>query len=153
MSTDDLADDLLRSAARLSRWASRHADLGLPWAQTRVLALVDELGPTRVTVLAAADDTSQPTMTAQVQRLEADGYVTRTADPADGRAILVALSPAGTRALVDARRARARALEPVLAGSGVDPARLRAAVDLLSGLVDATRAADPDPAGVGPRTP
>src|SRR6476661_478160 len=70
-STDALADELLRSAARLSRWASRHADLGMPYAQARVLALVDDLGPARVTALAAADDCSQPSMTAQVHRLEA----------------------------------------------------------------------------------
>ena len=94
VSTDDLADDLLRAAARLSRWANRHADLGLPWAQARVLALVDELGPARITALAAADDSSQPTMTTQVQRLEADGLVTRIPDPADGRGKLVTLTPA-----------------------------------------------------------
>ena len=146
VSTDDLADDLLRAAARLSRWASRHADLGLPWAQARVLALVDELGPARITTLAAADDTSQPTMTTQVQRLEADGLVTRTPDPADGRASLVSLSPAGLAALTAARRARASALEPVLEGSGIDPARLRAAVDLLTGLADAAPRDDAVPA-------
>ncbi|PKW27654.1 MarR family winged helix-turn-helix transcriptional regulator [Phycicoccus duodecadis] len=143
MTTDDLADDLLRSAARISRWASRHAGLELPWAQTRVLSLVEELGPARVTALAAADDTSQPTMTTQVQRLEAEGYVSRVPDPDDGRAGLVSLTAAGARALGEARRARARALEPVMAGLGADPARLRDAVALLAELVEATRATSP----------
>lgn len=143
MSTDDLADDLLRSAARLSRWASRRADLGLPWAQARVLALVDELGPARITTLAAADDTSQPTMTSQIQRLEADGHVVRSPDPADGRASLVELSPTGLAALTRARRARAAALEPLLAQSGIDPQHLRTAVDLLAGLAEAARHEDP----------
>jgi DNA-binding MarR family transcriptional regulator len=149
VTTADLADDLLRSAARISRWASRHAALELPWAQTRVLSLVDELGPARVTALAAADDSSQPTMTAQVQRLEAEGYVSRVPDPDDGRAGLVSLTAAGARALGEARRARARALEPVMAGLDADPARLRDAVALLAELVEATRS--PSPAL--PRTP
>ncbi len=147
MSTDDLADDLLRSAARLSRWASRHAALELPWAQARVLSLVEELGPARITTLAEADDTSQPTMTTQVQRLEAEGFVTRTPDPADGRASLVELTPAGTAALTTARRARAHTLEPVLAGLDADPEQVRTAVDLLVRLVEATRTAAPEPAG------
>lgn len=147
MTTDHLADDLLRSAARLSRWASRHAAHELPWAQARVLSLVEELGPARVTTLADADDTSQPTMTTQVQRLEAEGFVTRTPDPADGRASLVVLTAAGTEALAAARRARARTLEPVLADLDADPEQVRTAVDLLVRLVEATRTAAPRPAG------
>ncbi|WP_205860571.1 MarR family winged helix-turn-helix transcriptional regulator [Phycicoccus sp. HDW14] len=147
MTTDHLADDLLRSAARLSRWASRHAAHELPWAQARVLSLVEELGPARITTLAEADDTSQPTMTTQVQRLEAEGFVTRTPDPADGRASLVVLTTAGTEALTSARRARARTLEPVLADLDADPEQVRTAVDLLVRLVEATRTAAPQPAG------
>ncbi|HMM96454.1 MAG: winged helix-turn-helix transcriptional regulator [Micrococcales bacterium] len=139
MQTDDLANALLRSAAGLSRWASRHADLEIPWAQARVLSLLEELGPARVTTLAAADDTSQPTMTTQVQRLEAEGWATRTTDPVDGRASLVSLTAAGHEALAGARRARAAALRPVL--EGLDPERLRAATSLLSELVEATRSA------------
>ena len=139
MTTDDLAEDLLRSAARLSRWANRHADLDPPAAQARVLSLIEELGPARVTTLAAADDTSQPTMTTQVQRLEAEGWVTRATDPADGRASLVTLTAAGVEALAGVRRARARTLGPVIEGLGADPEQVRAAVALLVVLVDATR--------------
>lgn len=139
MSTDDLADELLRAAARLSRWATRHSDLELPWAQARVLSLVEELGPARITALAAIDDTAQPTMTAQVQRLEARGWVERTPDPADARATHVALTGAGAEVLAQARAARAAALAPVLDRLGADPERLRAATALLADLVEATR--------------
>ncbi len=139
MPDTDLADDLLRHAARLSRWASRTADMGLPWSTARTLSLVEELGPARVTALAAADDVSQPTMTTQVQRLEADGLVDRTADPHDARASLVTLTPAGARALADARRARGRALRGVLAAVRPSEAELRTAVALLEELVAATR--------------
>jgi len=136
---DTLADELLRGAARLSRWASQHADLGLPYAQARVLALVDDLGASRVTTLAEADHCSQPSMTAQVQRLEADGLVTRTPDPADARAHLVGLSADGAAALARLRRARGAALAPVLDAVQPDPGRLRDAVALLGELLDATR--------------
>jgi DNA-binding MarR family transcriptional regulator len=137
--TDALADDLLRSAARLSRWASRHADLGMPFAQARVLALVEDLGPARVTTLAAADDCSQPSMTAQVHRLEADGLVTRAPDPADARATLVGLTADGAAALARIRRARGTALRPVLDTVAPDEQRLRDAVALLAELLDGTR--------------
>ncbi|GGL44330.1 MarR family transcriptional regulator [Phycicoccus endophyticus] len=139
MRTDDVLEELLRSAAGLSRWASRHADLELPWAQARVLSLIEELGPARVTALAAADDTSQPTMTCQLQRLEAQGLAARTPDPADGRASLVSLTDAGHEALAGARRARTAALRPVLEDVGADPQRLHAVASLLTELVEAAR--------------
>ena len=137
--TDALADELLRSAARLSRWASRHADIGMPFAQARVLALVDDLGPSRVTALAEADDCSQPSMTTLVNRLETDGLVTRTTDPADARASLVTLTTAGADRLTGIRRSRGTALAPVLEAVQPDADRLRDAVALLGELLDATR--------------
>ncbi|MEO6790915.1 MAG: MarR family transcriptional regulator [Ornithinibacter sp.] len=149
--TNALADDLLRSAARLSRWASRHADLGMPYAQARVLALVDDLGPSRITALAAADDCSQPSMTAHVQRLESDGLVSRTPDPADARATQVELTPGGRSVLDGIRRSRGAALAPVLDTVSPHEGRLRDAVALLGELLEATRAA-PSPAP-SPQTP
>jgi DNA-binding MarR family transcriptional regulator len=143
--TDALADELLRSAARLSRWASQHADLGLPYAQARVLALVDDLGAARITTLAEADHCSQPSMTAQVHRLEADGLVARTPDPADARATLVGLTADGAAVLARLRRARGAALAPVLDAVRPDPGRLNDAVALLAELLDATRNAPATP--------
>lgn len=133
----ELGNDLLRSAARLTRWASRHASFVVPMAQARLLALLDELGPARVSALADADHSSQPTMTAQVQRLEAAGWAHRVADPADARASLVSLTAAGHGALEQARQARLEVLSPALTGldaSGVD--RLRTAVEVLEALLD-----------------
>jgi DNA-binding MarR family transcriptional regulator len=46
-----------------------------------------------------------------VDRLEADGLVTRASDPADGRVVLVRLTPAGERAGARALAARAGVLE------------------------------------------
>ena len=59
--------------ARLNRLATQRAGLEVPYAQVRLLAQVEEQGPARISALAAADHCSQPTMTTQVQRLEAEG--------------------------------------------------------------------------------
>lgn len=134
--TADLADELLLAVGRLNRWASRHADLEVPPAQVRLLALIDEMGTTRVGDLARADNTTQPTMTAQVSRLASAGYAERRVDPGDARAVLVELTGAGRAALADARSARGAALAPLIAG--LDPGsrdRLRGSVRVLAELV------------------
>lgn len=131
-----LGTDLLRSAARLTRWATRHATLRVPMAQARLLALIDELGPARVSVLADADHSSQPSMTTQVQRLEEQGWVARTPDPRDARATLIELAPDGLAALTEARRSRLDALSPALEGLDDEgTARLRTAVEVLHELL------------------
>ncbi|GAB4070046.1 MarR family winged helix-turn-helix transcriptional regulator [Angustibacter speluncae] len=133
---DGLGDALLRTTARLTRWASQRARFDVPPAQARLLALVDELGPARVGDLAVADHTSQPSMSAQLARVEEHGWVTRAADPADSRAWLISLAPAGADALARVRAARAEVLAPVLDGLDDDErARLAEAVDVLEGLL------------------
>ncbi|WP_230209179.1 MarR family winged helix-turn-helix transcriptional regulator [Nostocoides sp. HKS02] len=131
-----VGNDLLRAAARLTRWASRHASFELPHAQARLLALVDELGPARVSALAQADHTSQPAMTTALQRLEADRLVHRVADPADARASLLSLTPRGRATLERVRAARLAALAPTLdALDDHDIARLRAAIEVMDDLL------------------
>ncbi len=135
-----LADELLRSAARLSRWASQSATFEVPAAQARVLALIEERTSARVGTLALADHSSQPTMTAQLSRMEAAGWVLRGPDPADARACLVSLTAAGRAALARVRHARAEALEPAIARLEGDPGlRIRATIAVIEDLL---RAAD-----------
>jgi len=76
-----------------------------------VLARLDAGGPQRVTELAAAERVAQPTMTGLIGRLEADGLVRKTADPADARAVQVELTAAGRDQLVAVRAERAEALQ------------------------------------------
>jgi DNA-binding MarR family transcriptional regulator len=143
-----LGNDLLRSSARLTRWASRHASFDVPYAQARLLALLDELGPSRVSTLADADHSSQPSMTTALQRLEAQGWAHRVADPADARASLLSLTPAGRAALEDVRAARLAVLAPLLDDlDEEDLTRLRGAVEVIDGLLDRVAAAP------APRTP
>ena len=131
---DELGNSVLRSAARLTRWASRHATFDVPMAQTRLLALVEELEPARINTLATADHTSQPTMSAQVQRLEAEGWARRVPDPEDARASLVSLTGAGRAALARARRARLEALSPAFAQ--LDAVALQRLGDAVAALDD-----------------
>lgn len=140
--TEDLTavgNDLLRAIARLNRWATRHASFDVPYAQARLLALLDDLGPARISVLAEADSSSQPTLTTQVQRLEAAGWARREADPGDARATLISLTDEGRSALEAVRRARFEVLAPVLERlEPVDQEHLRDAVGLLQRVVAAT---------------
>jgi DNA-binding MarR family transcriptional regulator len=141
-----LGNDLLRAAARLSRWASRHAAFDVPFAQARLLALLDELGPSRISTLAEADNSSQPSMTAQVQRVEAAGWARREPDPDDSRAVLVSLTPAGARKLLEVRHARAAVLEPALSQlAGPSAQRVHDAVAVLEELLTITSTRAPTP--------
>jgi DNA-binding MarR family transcriptional regulator len=77
-------------------------------------------------------------MTNQVQRLDEHGWVARDLDPADGRAVLISLTPQGRAVLQEVRGARAAALEPVLSRmSDVERSRLRGAAFTLAALMHA----------------
>lgn len=134
----DLANELLRTVARLNRWTNRQTELPVPAAQARVLSLLDDLGPSRVGDLARADSTSQPTMTVQVDRLEGLGLVRRHPDPDDSRAVIVSITPEGSTAIDAVRDARGRVLAPVV--ERLDPvhrAALTEATEALGRLVAA----------------
>lgn len=129
-------DELLRSVARLHRWATRKAAMDVPPAQMRLLALVGDIGPARIGDLAEADHSSQPTMTSQIQRAETRGWVTRTPDPDDARASLIALSAKGERELATARASRTAAITPLLDGlSQRDAATLNRAIAIVDSLI------------------
>lgn len=140
-SLTDTGSRLLTAIARLNRWATAQVQTAfdIPYAQLRLLSLVAQLGPVRITELAAADNCSQPTITQQVRKLTALGWIDRRDDPADARASLICASVAGRAAIDRARLARARALVPVLEElDAVDRETLRAATELLDRLARAT---------------
>ncbi len=132
-----LGADLLGVVARLNRWATSQARLQIPFAQARLLSLIDLLGPARISDLAAADHCSQPTMTAQLHRVAEAGWVQRTPDPHDARATLIDLTERGARALDEIRKARREVIAPQIAAlPAADRARLAAAVSVLRDLTD-----------------
>lgn len=110
-STDlsQLGVDVVVASARLTRLASRDVS-ALPHAAMRLMGRLDELGPTRISELAKADRCSQPTMSNLVQRQEENGWVRREPDPADSRASLISLTPAGRAELDRARHEAGQAI-------------------------------------------
>lgn len=135
----------LERIARLVRAAELPGELSSVAAST-LYALATE-GPTRLTLLAAAEHVTQPAMTQLVRRLEREGLVERRDDPSDGRAVLVTITDAGVALSAERRAARADALAAVLDELGPDERdALAAAVPALEHLAAA-------PAPVGARTP
>lgn len=135
--TERLAVDLLVHAARFTRQVRREAGGHVPAALWRVLAEVEELGPIRVGDLAAADGSSQPTVTALAQRLADHGWATREVDPLDARVVLIEITDSGRAVLEEQRRLAGQALLPRLQEFDTDQLKaLRAAA---SALADLTR--------------
>lgn len=62
---------------------------GLHPGQELVMMYLWDCGPRRLTELSAVLGADSPTMTRTVQRLERAGFVRRSPDPTDGRAVLV----------------------------------------------------------------
>jgi DNA-binding MarR family transcriptional regulator len=84
-------------------------------------------GSRRLTDLAVDEGVTQPGMTQLVTRLERDGLAERTTDPADGRVVLVRVTPAGRALLAGRRRLRARRLGELMSTLSAEQERLIAA--------------------------
>lgn len=92
---------LPRSFDRVSERAGIHIErTGFP-----ILRAIGA-GPARVTALAAELGVDLSTMSRQVRALEDAGLITRTPDPADGRAAVLALTPEGIEVLKRLRASR-----------------------------------------------
>ena len=111
-----LAEDLGAVLARLYGFL-RRAILPKEMSHTQALALATlrDMGPQRVTDLADLEGVRQPTCTGLVNTLEAQGWVIRTVDEADRRAVLVELTAEGRQVLEAMSDARASVLDRYLA--------------------------------------
>jgi DNA-binding MarR family transcriptional regulator len=105
-----LAGDLFLACGRLSRAAARLNRAGDSAAGWRAMVILDESGPLRISEFATLDRCSQPTATTMIKKLEEAGYAERTADPEDGRAWLVRLTPSGRHRLATMRSDTAQML-------------------------------------------
>jgi DNA-binding MarR family transcriptional regulator len=141
--TRELSNDLVVLSARLVREVRRH-NSAIPAASTRLLSLLDELGPSTVSVLAQADRCSQPTMTGLVNGLAAKGWVERVPHPADARSSLVRVTDDGHRTLTELRGRNAALVAERLARAGHTESELATAVAVLT---DALSTAGPDTEG------
>ena len=127
--------ELVVSLHRLVRGLRRAGTAGLQPTQLIVLAQLNECGPLRIGALAERVPCSQPTATTVVAGLETAGLVSREADPSDGRAVRVGLTPAGSREILSAAHNEAEVLAARLVGLGPqDRATVLAAGPLLRWL-------------------
>jgi DNA-binding MarR family transcriptional regulator len=108
---------------------------GLSLTAAATLTTLRHSGPTRLTELATTEGVAQPSMTTLVARLAEQGLVERQGDPTDGRAVLVALTPAGADLLDRRRTARAERLSrPLSQLADDDVAQITAALPALARL-------------------
>ena len=106
----ELAGELDRRMAGLTRLLRGRTAAGLSVTALSTLRRIAEGEACRITELAAAEAVAQPSMTALVGRLETRGLVRRESDPADRRAVRVAITDAGAEQLAAVRAARAALL-------------------------------------------
>ena len=131
----DASAALVLHCARILRVARQSTTA--PVAPMRVLSILDEHGPMRISALAVIDRCSQPTMTGTVTALLSGGDVTKTADPDDARASLIRLTDVGRARLAAIRRLYAEAVATRITDGGrVTPEQLRAATEVLAAVLD-----------------
>jgi DNA-binding MarR family transcriptional regulator len=113
----DAVADRLHSAAihLLRRLRVEDEALGISAPRLSALSVLVFAGPQRVGQLAQIEQVEPPTMTRLVDGLERDGYVVRSPDPDDARAVKVAPTDRGRDALLEGRRRRVEAFSGLLA--------------------------------------
>jgi len=136
--TTELAGQLRVVVARLARVLRQQDQSGMSPTLLAALTTIARVGPLTFGELAAHEQVAAPTVTKAVQKLEAEGLVTRRPDPDDGRVCRVAITSAGRRRLDQNRRRRTAWLATRLGElTPDDVARLQSAVDVLEGLTNA----------------
>lgn len=99
----ELRVSLMRAVRRLR---AEKADADLTDAQYSVLAVLDRRGGLTPRELADAERVQPPSMTRTVAALVELDLVSRTADPTDGRQVLIHLTPAGHATVAATRKQR-----------------------------------------------
>jgi DNA-binding MarR family transcriptional regulator len=116
----ELAGELQRVLSKLfsvlRRGDTNRAEAGdLTLAQLSILLTLLDLGPIRMTELAAHERVRTPTTTVAIRRLEKLGLVKRSRDPSDLRAVLVDITPRGLSQHRDALASRRAHLAALMA--------------------------------------
>ena len=116
---------------------------GLTPARFSTLASLRFHGSRNIGDLATDERVRPPSMTRLVRDMTRDGLLTRAADPADGRGVLIALTPRAI-ALFDAVRAEKIALVADYL-AGLSPAARSAIKVAFAALDDLAEPPEPDP--------
>lgn len=110
---DDVARELVllvRGLKALHHETLQQVGLRVELPATAVLTALDERGRLRLSAVAEALHLDLSSVSRQVATLEREGWVSRTRDPADSRAALLELTPAGGEVLGRVRAARVEQL-------------------------------------------
>ena len=104
----ETASRLRLAIVRTARRMRQEAGADLSPTLAAALGTIDRHGPLTPSELAEVERIKRPTATRIAATLESEGLITRAPDPADGRASLLNISPAG-RALLRSLRKRKNA--------------------------------------------
>ena len=140
VTTADLAARLRLSVTRTARRLRQEAGTDLSPSMQSALATIERRGPLTPSELADAERIQRPTATRVVARLEAEGLVERTGDPADRRVALLSITRPGADLLRRLRKRKnvylARRLRHLPAE---DLAALERAADVLERMLEDER--------------
>jgi DNA-binding MarR family transcriptional regulator len=129
----------ITSSTRLDRRVTVRSGVPIGFSAFAVLGKVIDDGPIRLSELASAQRMLPAALTRQVQALEAEGYIERRPDPADGRAAVVEVTAAGKAAHRRLHAANDAIMAEQLADWSSD--ELQGLVDQLERLVHDLRSA------------
>jgi DNA-binding MarR family transcriptional regulator len=133
---DEIAEALPQRAATLSRLFLMRTGIQISRTEVGVLSELST-NSRRICELAGLEGVTQPAITRLVDRLEDRGWVKRDTDPADGRAVLVTLMPAGQEVLSRLRgEYRALLHEEMATLPDRDVRTLARAIEILDGLIE-----------------
>jgi DNA-binding MarR family transcriptional regulator len=134
----DVAAALLASVSVLVRRVHQvPTGGGLTMPERTALSCLDRSGPTTSSALAREVQITAQAMGATLGVLRDRGLIERSADPVDGRRVLLTVTEAGTQALLNKRNARTELVARALTGgafTSTELARLGAAALLLERL-------------------
>lgn len=117
---------LLRRAQAFSAGMGREVHPELDSGAYGLLVRIEQSSPMRSSDLAAYLRVGRATISRQLKVLDELGLISRSPDPEDGRAHLLALTPEGRRRLHNARAAREGQLRTLLAAWPEEDVRLLA---------------------------
>ena len=142
----ELSPDLARAGADLRvavgriarRLRQAHAVGEVTLSEVSVLARLDRDGPNTSGALAELERIRPQAMGVTLSELEGRGLVRREADRADGRKVLISITPAGRNTLSQRRSASAERITRALAEefTAVERRRLLAVLPLLDRLAE-----------------
>jgi DNA-binding MarR family transcriptional regulator len=136
---DDLASGLTLGLSLVRRRLQQRPVEGVDGMPTvpelSALVRLDRFGPATNAALAKTEGITPQAMSTTLSGLERRGLLARTADPADGRRILLTVTDAGKRVIAAKRAVRTEQISAALARlDAADIEALRAAVPALERL-------------------